>query len=179
MRQLMFILALLTPMGAAALDVQALNLQVTTEHVASKAWRGGFVGLNGRGYDTRRFFEPKNQLFSASTTFAIAPRNTLSVLVPVQIDAGYNAVLYKATPSASFGAGASWQINAHNLVSLIWYDALNLGGGVRERPCYDRFRRQYHCGTGQAWVDYQKDDRRQRTDLGAGGMVRLRVTSRF
>ena len=34
-------------------------------------------------------------------------------------------------------------------------NAFKIGGSIKEKPCYDKFDREFHCGTGQPWVDYK------------------------
>ena len=34
-------------------------------------------------------------------------------------------------------------------------NAFKIGGSIKEKPCYDKFDREFHCGTGQPWIDYK------------------------
>ena len=44
----------------------------------------------------------------------------------------------------------------------------SMDGGVTELPCYDDFRREYHCGTGLAWVDSQGFQKNYETSNSVG-----------
>ena len=159
MRQLFILtvfLAGLTP--AAAQDWQIIRLQAESKHQGSKVWSGYFRGLNGRDYNAAQFYRPQREEFSAFGIVALDPHKKVSWLVPLAVDAGYDAKLFQAEPLAAIGFGAAVRTGPYSVVSLRADNLLVAGGRVSEQPCYDGFRRRYHCGTGTAWTDYQRSD---------------------
>ena len=81
-------------------------------------------------------------------------RKPVTWLLPVSLDGGYQAKLYQAEPLLSLGLGAIVKTSSNSLITLRINDAFKVGGDIKEQPCYDSFRRQYHCGSGLAWTDY-------------------------
>ena len=160
----------------------------------SRVWSGNFTALNQRNYDTARFYEPTNQLFSAKMIFAKAatrPANQranqranrrvtrrVTWLLPIALDAGYRAQLYQAAPLFSLGIGAAFALPEHTMVSIRAENLLRLGGGVSEQACYDGFRRQFHCGTGLAWTDYTRHGETRR-DAIALPAIKIKFIKRF
>jgi len=99
-------------------------------------------------------------------------------LLPIAFDAGYEAKLYQAAPLLSIGFGAAITLAPQSMLSLRIDNALRLGGTISEQPCYDGFRRQYHCGTGMAWVDYRQIDN-DRRDGFAEPSLQVKYVERF
>ncbi|MGB0315508.1 MAG: hypothetical protein ACPGC7_08265, partial [Parvibaculales bacterium] len=134
-------------------DWQLLSLKAESRHAASKVWNGSFTGLNGHHYDVSDFYQSKQPNFSLRAIFKKTtnrPRSNRPVtwLLPIAIDAGYEAKLYQAAPLLSIGFGAAITLAPQSMLSMRIDNAVRLGGTISEQPCYDGFRRQYHCGTG-------------------------------
>lgn len=148
----------------AANDVQLVSLKATSQHAASKVWSGRFRGLNGRDYNASAFYKPTKPQLSATGLLMINSQDRVSWLLPISIDAGYHAKLYQADPLASIGFGTAVSLDAQSVVTFRVDNLLVSGGKISERPCYDSYRRRYHCGSGLAWTDFEKTgfDRRGR-----------------
>ena len=178
MRKLFVIIGLicLAPLHAVAWEI--LSLTAASEHQGSDVWSGKFTGLNGRTYDASSFYRANNQPFSAKTVLTRRQNRSVTWLLPIAADAGYQARLYQARPLLSLGGGAAVRLARHSMVSFRVDNLLQFGGHVSEQPCYDSYRRQFHCGTGAAWLDYQnsKADRRGNYAVPA---VKLKLTHRF
>ena len=101
-----------------------------------------------------------------------------SLLVPLALDAGYDAELMQTRPMAGLGIGAAIDFGAQTVLSLRAENILRLGGQTSEQPCYDDFRRRFHCGTGMAWTDYQTSHAAPRGSLGVAGF-QARLIHRF
>lgn len=140
---------------ARAGDVQLVNLQASNAHLASQVWRGIFQGLNGADYDTRAFYKSQKPEFSASGIFLVNPKKRFSLMLPVALDAGYQAELYRAQPMIGLGIGTAIGLSKRSVLSLKVDNLLVAGGRVSEQPCYDSYRRRFHCGSGLAWTDFQ------------------------
>jgi hypothetical protein len=155
-----------------------LSLSAKSEHAGSKVWSGHFTAPNRRHYDASDFYAPRNQPFSLKAIFAKPDTGGVTWLLPIALDTGHRAQLYQAAPLFSLGMGAAIALPGRAMVSVRAENMLRLGGGVSEQPCYDRFRRQFHCGTGMAWLDYQKrgEDRRNMAALPA---LKIKFVKRF
>jgi len=189
-----WIIALLIIMHPAALRAgdtnapedgawQLLSLKAESRHAGSKVWQGKFTGLNGQLYDVSDFYQSKRASFSARAIFSKAAQRPpsyrpLTWLLPIALDAGYQARLYQAAPHVSLGFGAAIAVAPQAMVSLRVDNVLRLGGTIKEQPCYDGFRRQYHCGTGLAWVDYRQIDS-DRRDSFALPRLNFKYVKRF
>lgn len=162
-----------------AKDWQVISLTASSEHLGSNVWSGKFTGLNGRNYDASSFYRPTNQPLSARLILA-KPDNASGItwILPLAADTGHQAKLYQADPLLSFGGGAAVQLARHSIVSVRLDNVLRLGGDISEQPCYDTYRRQYHCGTGLAWADYKKSDIDRRGNYATPG-IRINLTHRF
>ena len=155
-----------------------LGVSLQDDHTSSKAWRGTFTSLNGESHNVSDFYRPRNLLLSARATLAVRPQARVTWLVPMSIDAGYQAALYHSQASFSIGLGVAVQTGRRSLMSVQLHDALVIGGAVHEKACYDSYRRAYHCGTGLAWRDYAGSQLAKRSRLD-GARLQLRLTHKF
>lgn len=155
-----------------------LSLQAESRHTGSKVWQGKFTGLNGQLYDVSGFYQTNKPTFSARAIFTKTGGKQINWLLPIAMDGGYQARLYQAEPLLSLGFGAAIALAPKTMISLRVDNVLLVGGKISEQPCYDGFRRQYHCGTGLAWTDYRRydEDRRSAFALPA---VQIKYVKRF
>ncbi len=144
---------------------QLLSLKAESRHAGSKVWQGKFTGLNGQIYDVSGFYQTKRPTFSARAIFTKTDGKKINWLLPITLDGGYQARLYQAEPLLGLGFGAAISLAPQTMLSLRLDNALRMGGDIREQPCYDGFRRQYHCGTGLAWLDYRNIDSLRRDNF--------------
>lgn len=175
--------ALMSPALAEGRNVwHVLSFSAQSEHAGSKVWSGNFTALNQRNYDASGFYTPNNQPFSAKMIFAKADNRLenkrVTWLLPIALDAGYRAQLYQAAPLFSLGMGAAIALPGRAMVSVRAENIMRLGGAISERPCYDSYRRQFHCGTGMAWTVYTQhgEDRRDGIALPA---LKIKFVKRF
>lgn len=159
-------------------DMSLVRLNVTPQHAASKVWRGHFTALNGRFFNAAHFYRNRDVALSAAAIWAKPMSERVSLLVPLALDAGYDAELMQTRPMAGLGIGAAIDFGAQTVLSLRAENILRLGGQTSEQPCYDDFRRRFHCGTGMAWTDYQTSHAAPRGSLGVAGF-QARLIHRF
>lgn len=130
------------------------NFNAKSEHRHSVAWSGVFKSLDGNVHDASRYFKSKRIEGYVEGTFEYTLTNQLSIVLPFEVDLGYHSVLYKAEPSLALGlgfavAGETWAITTS-------IDrAFSFGGNIVETPCVDSLEREFHCGTGIPWSDYE------------------------
>ena len=143
---------------AQAGDISLVSLHGASQHNGSKVWSGKFRAPNGLDYNAGDFYKSRKPEFSATGIFMLNGDKRVSWLLPVSLDAGYDAQLYQAQPLASIGMGAAITLSRHSVLSMRIDNVLVAGGDVSERPCYDGYRRRYHCGSGLAWTDFENID---------------------
>ena len=176
LRYFMIVLFGMTGAGAAS-DWQVLSLSAKSEHGGIAVWSGKFTAMNGRNYDASAFYTPTNQPFSVKSILAKSHTKNITWLMPLTLDAGFDARLYQAEPLLGLGTGAAIGLSDASMLSIRFDNLLRLGGGVSEQPCYDGFRRQFHCGTGMAWTDYQSSEASRRTFGEAA--IKIRFVQKF
>lgn len=172
MRWLSFLLLLglaLNGTAARAEGVSLVHLEISPYHAASKIWQGQFTGLNGRAFDTRQFYQSSRPEFSARSIWAKPVNRQLTLLLPISLDGGYKARLMQTKPLLSLGFGAAIGLGAQTMLSMRAENILRLGGQTKEQPCRDAYRRDFHCGSGMAWTDYEKSPIDRRGALNAPG----------
>ncbi len=170
----------LLPSHGFAQDWQLLQLSARSQHQGSKVWSGRFHGLNGKLYNATEFYQPTRPQFSASALLAYPSLGALTWLVPISVDAGYSAKLYQARPLASLGFGAAVRLGAHSLASFRVDNILVAGGKVSEQPCFDSFRRRFHCGSGLAWTEFATThSATKKTGGGAGQLSEPALHAKF
>ena len=135
-------------------DVTLIQLSANQNHRMSEVWDGQFRALDGSRFDTSEFYESSYTTFSAAGVFAYPITSQLTALMPFTADAGYQSRLYQAAPGLELGFGVLWSEKNWSL-GLVGRSLTRVGGRVTEQACKDRFERQFHCGTGLPWADYQ------------------------
>lgn len=156
----MIALILLLPLPAQAGDALFKNLlarvdylQVHDAHRTSYVWDGRFKAINGDAYNVAHFYRTKGPEFNVQAAIKLHETSRLRLTLPIQIDNGYKADLYRARPYFGLGLVAQWATNERLVMGFHLHDALKIGGEVNESPCHDGFRRAFHCGTGLPWSD--------------------------
>lgn len=148
----LLMLSLLTIPAHANLTL--VQLSADQNHRMSEVWDGQFRALDGSRFDTSEFYESSQTTFSAVGVLAYSITHQLTALMPFTADAGYQSQLYQAAPGLELGLGVLWS-EANWSLGLIGHSLTRVGGRVTEQACKDRFDRQFHCGTGLPWTDYQ------------------------
>ena len=159
MMRFLFILLLL-PLPAQAAD-EILNnllarlsyLHVEDTHRTSYVWEGRFRAIDGTPYDKHAFYISSRPQFNAKLGVTLYHSSKLRLTLPLHHDNGYAAALYDAEPFLGGGLIGQWHYRENLTLGFALHDVLQLGGKLRERPCYDGFRRAFHCGTGRPWTD--------------------------
>jgi len=103
----------------------------------------------------RQFYRSKTPQFNLTTAVELHETPRLRLSLPVQIDNGYRADLYRAQAYLGLGLVAQWAASDRIVLGCHLHDALQFGGDVSEQPCRDGFQGNFHCGTGLPWSDAQ------------------------
>ena len=148
------LLALLLLAMPARADIKLVQLSADQNHRMSEVWDGQFRALDGSLFDTSQFYEASETTFSAAGVFAYSITPQLTALMPFIADAGHESQLYQAAPGLELGLGVLWSEASWSL-GLVGRSLTRVGGRVSEQACKDSINRQFHCGTGLPWTDYQ------------------------
>ena len=117
-------------------------------------WSGKFIDLSGNLWDTSEYYSQANESFNASLFFN-HNFNKFSLTSKIYLDNGYDSVLLDIDPLYYFSLSAKYHLGENKKLKVVLDPIIKFGGGVTESPCYDDFRRAFHCGTGIAWSDAQ------------------------
>ena len=133
--------------------IQFKNSQGSNTYSQSMIWSGNFVAPNGKQFQLGNFYKSKDIELNLKTNLVYKLTSSLLV-IPIKFDNGYKSDLLNVTPIYTMGLIMSKKIK--NLNILVGVDNLiKLGGNIKEKPCFDKFKREFHCGTGEPWIDYQ------------------------
>ena len=87
------------------------------------------------------------------TGIALVNGKNLKISIPVHFDNGFKSYLYDANRYLGTGLSLYYRKSKDIFLTFEAHDILQINNKVKERPCYDAFRREFHCGTGSPWVD--------------------------
>jgi hypothetical protein len=117
-------------------------------------WSGKFIDLSGNLWDTSEYYFQENESFNASLFFNHKYKK-LSITSKIFLDNGYNSSLIDVDPLYYMSLSAKYHLGENKKLKVVLDPIIKFGGGVTESPCYDDFRRAFHCGTGMSWSDAQ------------------------
>ena len=131
-----------------------VETQGSNKYSQSLVWNGNFISPNGKRFNLGHFYKSKNFELNLKTHF-LYKLNSSILIIPINFDNGYSSDLLNVSPVYSMGFIMSKNIKNINFLFGI-DNALRIGGNIKEYPCYDKFKREFHCGTGVPWTDYNK-----------------------
>ena len=132
-------------------NVFITDTTLENKFVRGEIWSGMFSSYDGRARDASRFFKPKSEQFYLNTKLGLASAQGASWL-NIYFDNGYVSDLLIVKPIVSLGFGSIFKQGNHAF-SFNMNHILSFEGWTEERPCYDQFKRKFHCGTGLAWTE--------------------------
>ena len=128
----------------------------SNKYSQSLVWDGNFIAPNGKRFNLGHFYQSKNFELNLKTRF-LYKLNSSILIIPINFDNGYSSDLLNVSPIYSIGFIMSKNIKNINFLFGI-DNALRIGGNIKENPCYDKFKREFHCGTGVPWTDYNREN---------------------
>lgn len=140
-----------------------ISINAETTNRRSGVWTGRFVDFAGNHWDVSRFYEAKYQIISGNVVIGQAidrkqeskkSETVIFFLHRIDFDTGFKSALYEAQPFISWSPTGIVSLNEHLSLAVGVQNLFSLGGHTRESPCFDDFRREFHCGTGLPWSDY-------------------------
>lgn len=155
MKTVLLILFLtLVPYSEAYSDVSFYNISGGSKHRLSSVYTGLFTAIDGSQHDASKFYKSKQFEFFTTGLVTYDLNANLNLLFPFTLDAGYKSDLFVSQPSLILGIGAIYKTSRWS-VSGLFQNLLPIGGRVTEKSCVDSLDRDFHCGTGIPWSDYQ------------------------
>lgn len=134
-------------------EIGVTDFRAHSSYVRGGVWSGIFKSYNGRLYNASNLYKQKNTTITMTQTFYYKWDNTL-LFVPTYFDTGYKSDLFRSQPVFAFGFGVQKKFD--NLgFELVARNLFQIGGQSSENPCFDSFKRKYHCGLGVAWSESQ------------------------
>ena len=126
----------------------------SSNHYYDIPYSGHFTAVNGINFDASEYYKNQRAEFHVSGFILIFLDENWSTKLDWTFDNGFYSDLYQVDPSFSSNITLvrSYE-NSKIEVSL--QNAFRLGGTLAERACVDTLGRDFHCGTGMPWADYE------------------------
>ena len=128
-------------------------LIIQDEHLTSTPWSGNFTAINGKAFKVTEFYKNHRPEMNIKTGIALVNGKNLKISIPVHFDNGFKSYLYDANRYLGTGLSLYYRKSKDVFLTFEAHDILQINNKVKKRPCYDAFRREFHCGTGSPWVD--------------------------
>ena len=123
------------------------------KHLTSRPWSGAFSAIDGTPHRVEKFYQSTRQQLNFKTALKTWQTRRTKSLLTMHYDNGFAAPLYTAQPYLGLGLSSYIKLGGKTMMSLHALDLWQTGGEITESPCYDGFKREFHCGTGLAWRD--------------------------
>jgi hypothetical protein len=146
-------------------NISLLGLSASSTYSRTSVWSGIFTDFAGKAWNVSKFYKNKMIPLTAELTVGQSiervdfvskePLLLFFVLHKLNFDLGYSSDLYTAQPYISWSPQVVYSQNKSITISIGVQHLLSIGGGVSERPCFDDFDREFHCGTGLPWITYE------------------------
>ena len=125
----------------------------SSNYLQTHIWDGNFTAPNGDKFHLGNYYKSQNTEINLKTNILYKMNSNL-LIFPVNFDNGYKSNLLEVKPIYSMGFLISKELENLKLI-FGFNNAFKIGGSIKEKPCYDKFDREFHCGTGQPWSDYK------------------------
>ena len=149
----------LYPFYSSSVELSLIEFNAVYDYQRIEPWSGVFKDYTGKEWDVQEFYQNDQTSFAIKPEFLLIYNSNNFTEFSVYADNGYKSDLFRVQPKIHIDQTTYFKITKNSFLGINTY--LELFGGVDESPCYDDFRREYHCGTGLAWSDsysYHKKD---------------------
>ena len=126
----------------------------SSNHYYGLPYSGYFTAVNGTDFNASEYYQSQKTEFHISGIAALFLNEDWSLKLDWTFDNGYYSDLYEVDPSF-LSKITLIKSSEDKKVELSINNALRLGGNVTEKACVDTLKRDFHCGTGLPWSDYQ------------------------
>ena len=158
-----------------ALDINLIDINADNVYRGVKPWSGEFTDYSGAKWNVSNFYSSKSENFYIDTKFQIKSNGNYLGVLDFSFDNKYESDLF--TVSAKFTIGLSNYFEIRDNFVLNFYTKTVFGGSINEKPCFDSFRREFHCGTGLAWTDYSSSE--IKTNIEYNNVIGFFITKYF
>tara|TARA_B110000858_G_scaffold145619_1_gene165455 strand:- start:94 stop:624 length:531 start_codon:yes stop_codon:yes gene_type:complete len=132
--------------------LEIIKVELNNDYNRTTVWTGNFIDYSGHQWDVSNYYDNKIESFHAGI-FLSHEINGIDFTSKLYLDNGYDSTLYNVKPLAYISIAADYQYSENKSFKLMLDPIIQYGGSVSESPCFDDFRRAYHCGTGLNWTD--------------------------
>ena len=174
MIRLIFFILLLS-FKSYSIEISLLDIKSDNSYRGVNSWSGIFNDLSGTKWDVSNFYTPKSDNFYLDTKFQIASEELYLGVVELGFDNKYDSDLFDVSDKISIETSNYFKLRDDLILNF--YTKTVFGGRVSEKPCFDSFRREFHCGTGLAWSDYYSNDRKVKAEY--NNIIGLFITKYF
>jgi len=132
--------------------LEIIKVELNNDYNRTTVWTGNFIDYSGQQWDVSNYYDNKIESFHAGI-FLSHEINGIDFTSKLYLDNGYDSTLYDVKPLTYISIAADYQYSENKSFKLMLDPIIQYGGSVSESPCFDDFRRAYHCGTGLNWTD--------------------------
>ena len=155
------------PFSSSSLEFSLIEFNAVYDYQRIEPWSGGFKDYNGKEWNVKEFYKNDQISFAIKPEFLLIHNPNNFTEFSVYADNGYQSDLFTVQSKINIEQTTYFKITKNSYLGINTY--FEFFGGVKEKPCFDDFRREYHCGTGLAWSDsfpfHKKDTNHSRVGI--------------
>ena len=147
------------PFNSSSVEFSLIEFNAIYDYQRIEPWSGVFKDYTGKEWNVQEFYKNDQLSFAIKPKFLLIYNSNNFTELSIYGDNGYKSDLFRVKPKINIDQTTYFKITKNSFLGINTY--LEFFGGIDESPCYDDFRREYHCGTGLAWSDsypYHKKD---------------------
>ena len=125
-----------------------------SSHFYKVPYTGYFTAVNGSFFNASQYYKSQRTELHLSGITAIFLNETWTLKFDWTFDQGFYSDLYQV--GSSLKSNITFIKSLENAkMELGLQNAIFMGGSVQEKACIDTLQREFHCGTGLPWSDYE------------------------
>lgn len=125
-----------------------------SSHFYKVPYTGHFTAVNGSYFDASQYYKSQRTELHISGFTAVFLNETWTLKFDWTFDQGFYSDLYQV--GTSLNSNVTFIKSLENAkIELGLQNAILMGGSVKENACIDTLKREFHCGTGLPWSDYE------------------------
>ena len=132
-------------------ETRLISLEANNVYTGVKPWSGHFTDYAGREWNVSHFYQNKKTPLYIKPKFLTIHNDRTFTEFSLFFDNGYKSDLFESKERLILDQTTHFKTSQNTFIGFM--TSMEFSDGIVERPCYDDFRRQYHCGTGLAWSD--------------------------
>ena len=152
MKKFLVTILLILSYSSFSQALEIVKFQIYNDYSRTNVWAGKFSDYSGKQWDVSNYYDNEIESFHANLVLN-HQFNDIDFSSKLYFDNGYSSTLFHVKPLAYIAFAADYQYSNNKSIKLMLDPVIQYGGAVSESPCYDNFRRAYHCGTGLNWTD--------------------------